>query len=96
MRTTSPAKDSGSVVVTVRSCTADKNGSLQAVIVVTNNTTKKASPTATVEWQDAANKRLATDNEFIVDLAPGASTTEEAVGSARGNPGAVHCVATLN
>ncbi len=84
-------------MVTVQSCTAGRNKPLLATIVVTNNTSKKASPTVRVEWQDASNKRLATDDEFIVDLQPGASVTEEAVGSGNGkDPGPVHCVTTLH
>jgi hypothetical protein len=86
----------GSVVVNVQSCTTGQNGSLKATVVVTNNTAKKKNVTVTVEWQDVANKRLSSDNEFIVDLQPGASTTEEAVGSGRNNPGTVHCVTTLS
>ena len=84
----------GKVDVAVKSCTVD--GTLyEAVLMVTNNTGKKANITVDMEWQNAAGKRLASDTEFIVELEPGKSESPEAVGSGPRNPGTIRCVTSL-
>lgn len=80
----------GRVDVSLSNCTAS-SGTYTAQLRVTNNTSRTRNVVVTVEWTSSTGTRLATDTEYVNNLAAGQSALEEAAGFGVDNGATVRC-----